>query len=185
MLFRDTVMTSASQLKNSGFSLVELVFTVAVAAILLGLAMPSLREFNQNSNAASQSNQMVGDMGLARMEAVKNGSTVRVSAVGGVWENGWVVATDRDRNGALNGPDKVLKETGAAIEGFDWVVSTDDGSTAVTNVFFDSNGYLTQTNKALMFQLLTPDRSPQKCKRVAVSLSGRAESRKGKNNPCN
>lgn len=177
-------MKSVGQKPNvRGFTLIELITTMAIAAILIGLAAPSFREYSQNAAAAAQNNQMVADMGLARMEAVKFGDSVRISARGGNWDAGWVVATDRDRNGALNGNDRVLRESPAAKEGFHWIGATDSG-TPVEHVFFNSNGYLAQSNEPIMFQLLTPDREPRKCKRVAVGLSGRPESRKGKNNPC-
>ncbi len=163
--------------------MIELLTGLAVAAILVGLALPSFREYSQNASATAQGNQMVADMTLARVEAVKLGSAVRLSAVGGNYSQGWVVASDRDRNGSLNGPDRILRESPAAKENFEWIAAT-NGGTPISNVFFDANGYLVLTNEPLMFQLLTPDRDPQKCKRVAVGLSGRAESRKGKNNPC-
>lgn len=167
----------------SGFTLVELMFTLILAGILIGLAVPSFREYRQNSRAANQSNQLVTDLYMARMEAIKFGYPVRVTATGGNWTQGWTVASDRDRNGAVNGPDVVMRQTEAAEVGFTWT-GTNSLNAPITSVFFNSNGYLIQTAQPLMFQLKTPDGVPTKCRRVAVSLSGRAEARKGTNNPC-
>ncbi|MBK8286029.1 MAG: GspH/FimT family pseudopilin [Ahniella sp.] len=166
-----------------GFTLIELLTGLGIAAILVGLALPSFREYSQNANATAQGNQLVADLTLARVEAVKLGSAVRLSAVGGNFTGGWVVASDRDRNGSLNGTDRILREAPAARTDFEWIAGTNSG-TPISNVFFDSNGYLALVNEPLMFQLITPDRDTRKCKRVVVGLSGRAESRKGINNPC-
>jgi len=159
-------------------------FTLILAGILISIAVPSFREYRQNSLATRQSNQLLTDLNMARIEAVKFGYPVRVSANGGDWTTGWSIVSDRDRNGALNGPDAVLRETGAAEEGFRWIGGTDPAGPPVNHVYFDSNGYLTQSAFPLMFQLLTPDGVTTKCRRVSVALSGRSESRKGETNPC-
>ncbi|MGB0128316.1 MAG: GspH/FimT family pseudopilin [Rhodocyclaceae bacterium] len=66
--------------RTSGFTLIELMVTIAVAAVLLMIALPSLRDFILNNRLASVTNDLVGDLALARAEAIRRGSRVTVCA---------------------------------------------------------------------------------------------------------
>ncbi|WP_006788250.1 GspH/FimT family pseudopilin [Thiorhodospira sibirica] len=88
-------------MKTNGFTLVELMVTVAVAAILLTVAIPGFDALMQEQRAATQSNHLLTALNLARSEAVKRGA--RVSACpssngtacsGSDWTVGWMVYTD-------------------------------------------------------------------------------------------
>lgn len=168
---------------QNGFTLTELLIVVTVIAILLGFAIPSFRLYIQSSSATAQANALLVDLNSARMEAVKTAGIVRVSAVGGNWSNGWIVATDRDQSGTINGTDVVVRQANRAPTGYTWVASA-EGGPGFTSLFFNSNGYLTGTGLGLMFQLKVPDGVSTNCRRVAVALSGRVEVRNGKLNPC-
>lgn len=52
-----------------GFSIVELMVTVAVLAILLAVAVPSLRTAMRRSYVSDTTNSLVGDLAYARAEA--------------------------------------------------------------------------------------------------------------------
>lgn len=173
-------MRITSKVAAAGFSLAELLVTLAVASILIGIALPSFRLFNQNQNAAAQANQLISDLNAARVEAVKLASFVRVSPVDGSYNNGWIVATDANQSGTVDGTDVVLKQASKAVTGFNWVATP---AVATANIYFSGNGYLVG-NQTLMFQLKTPDGVVSNCRRVAVALSGRAEAQSGKVSPC-
>lgn len=93
-----------------GFTLVELVVTIAVAAILVTVAVPNLRVVVQNSRISTQTNDLISDISLARSEAIKSGanaslctSTVGISCDGGgSWTVGRLVWTDTNNNNALD-----------------------------------------------------------------------------------
>ena len=57
--------------RQSGFTLVELMVTIAIAAILLGLGVPSFRTLIENNRIAAASNDVVTGLQFARSEAVK------------------------------------------------------------------------------------------------------------------
>jgi type IV fimbrial biogenesis protein FimT len=56
---------------HKGFTLVELMVTVSVAAILAGLAVPSLRAYFLNNRLTGGANDLLHSFNLARAEAVK------------------------------------------------------------------------------------------------------------------
>jgi len=55
----------------AGFTLVELLITMAVAAILLVIAVPSFRSLIASNELTTAANEMIGSLNLARMEAIK------------------------------------------------------------------------------------------------------------------
>lgn len=67
---------SVARHSHSGFTLVELLITIAVAAILLSVAVPSFRSMVINSRLTTQTHDMIAAINLARSEAIKRNSTV-------------------------------------------------------------------------------------------------------------
>ena len=57
--------------KNTGFTLVELMFTVAVLAVLLAVGVPNFRDFIRNSRISGVANDLLADVSLTRSEAIK------------------------------------------------------------------------------------------------------------------
>ena len=82
-----------------GFTLIELMVTLAVAAILLAVAVPSYQNFVATSRLASQANDFITALNFARSEAVKRGANVTVCASSngtscvGAWAAGWIVSS--------------------------------------------------------------------------------------------
>lgn len=80
-------------MKNArGFTIVELMVTLAVLAIVLTLAVPSFNTLIQNNRMTTRANDVVTALNLARSEAIKRGANATVTATGGNWNNGWTVA---------------------------------------------------------------------------------------------
>jgi type IV fimbrial biogenesis protein FimT len=100
---------------SSGFTLIEVMITIAIAAILLGVAIPSFSEIIASNRLTTNVNELVTALNLARSEAIKRGQQVTVRRKGnisGAWESGWDVFVDKDVSNAFNDDaDSTLCET--------------------------------------------------------------------------
>ena len=70
-----------------GFTLIELMVTIAVVAILTTVAVPGFRDLIRNNRVTTQTNEVVSALNFARTEAIKRGRsvTVRLQPVGDGW----------------------------------------------------------------------------------------------------
>lgn len=62
---------------QGGFTLVELMIGLAVAAILLVIALPSFRSITATNRLVTTANELVGAINVARMEAIKRNASVQ------------------------------------------------------------------------------------------------------------
>jgi type IV fimbrial biogenesis protein FimT len=101
----------------------ELMFTITVLGILVGLAVPSFKETVRNNRLIAQNNELVSGLNLARSEALKRSGSVSICASTDAatcsgdadWTTGWIVFSDLNNNGAFDGdPEELLRSQGAA-----------------------------------------------------------------------
>jgi type IV fimbrial biogenesis protein FimT len=165
-------------IRNRGMTAVELLFTIAIAGLVLALAVPNFRDFVQNNRAAEEANALVGALALARSEAVTRGVAVTVCASTDNetcsddvdWSTGWIVFTDINAPiGAVDGdddpPDTVLRA----------LPELRNGSTLTADANFVSygpNGFLTN-GANVTFDLAIPECTGNHNRTITVNLQGR------------
>lgn len=91
-----------------GFTIIELMLTIAVAAVLAAVAIPNMRDFVRNNRLASASNDLLRSVQISRSEAIKRQTFVATCASanpladaatcsGGAFD-GWIVFEDTNNN---------------------------------------------------------------------------------------
>ena len=76
-------------MRERGFTLIEALVVLSIVAIVLAIGAPNLSFLIGSINARSASFDLVGDLALARSEAIKRNAQVDVVPVGGNWAQGW------------------------------------------------------------------------------------------------
>ncbi len=171
-----------------GLTFIELMVTLIVMAILLVIGVPAVRDFVMSNQTTTQTNQFLADLALARTQALVLSRSVRISATGS-WDAGWVVASDANTNGAIDGVaplnDELFRQQGAAPEDFQLTMQ-DAGGTTLTSLWFDRLGAGVQelpSNVSVSFPITMhierPDNNADRAVTVCVAASGVAASRKG------
>ena len=90
--------------------------TLAVAAVLVGVGVPSMQNLIRNNRLTAATNQFVSSLNIARSEAIKQGRNATVcvsdtqnSCSGSNWRLGWLAWVDSDQDGNLDFPAEVLR----------------------------------------------------------------------------
>jgi len=96
--------------KNTGFTLIEAMITIAVLGILLSIAVPSFSKMIERNRLSSGTNEFIGALRLARSEAVTRSipMTICVSNNGTScsttlddYAKGWVIFSDCNKDGVI------------------------------------------------------------------------------------
>lgn len=134
----------------SGFTLVELMVTMAIAAILLTQAVPSFRAMIANNRITTQVNELVTAINYGRSEAAKlntrvvlcrsaNSNTGSPSCGGtaNTWTTGWLLFADRNANATFeSGTDTLIRAGAPASSG----IQVRTNSTSNNNLEINANG---------------------------------------------
>lgn len=128
-----------------GFTLVELMITLTIAAILAFLAVPSLTAYKRNAELTAATNTLLAAINAARGEAMKRGMNTLVVPTnnGANWNTGWVVFVDKDaaRNQTYDaGVDEAILVQGA-MPTYVTVSGTGIAAGSSPYIKFDASGY--------------------------------------------
>ena len=108
---------SNSKQNISGFSLIELLATLAVVSILIAESIPGLNAMLAQERSTSLTNKLAGTLAYARSEAITKHQTViacqstnsSTCDKSGKWQNGWIVFIDKNRNKQRDATDTLLR----------------------------------------------------------------------------
>jgi type IV fimbrial biogenesis protein FimT len=134
-----------------GFTLIELMVVITLGAILLGIAVPSFREFMASQRVKNTAFDFAATLLLARSEAVKRNAVVTVEQAPDNWQNGW--------NVTAGGAALSTKEAPAGV--------TVTPNPATTSVAYQGNGRI---SAPVTFQFTAPDTQSVRC--VSITASG-------------
>lgn len=143
-----------------GITLLELVVSISIAAILLALAVPSFQKQVQHSAQRSLVADFITAMAYARAESVKRGDEVFLRTVSAThsWVAGWCVTTD-----SACGNNDIRRFDAVDSVSF---LSTDKTTKAFT---FNSQGFLESSSASVSIC-----QTDKKGKKITVTPLGQA-----------
>ena len=173
--------------RAAGVTLLELMVVVAVAAVLLGIAVPSFVGMTQTNRVAGEINALSGDLQFARAEAIKEGLPVTIctssngsSCQGSSsWSKGWIVFSDLNGTQTVDTGDVVLRKQ------IPWTNSdtfiADNSTAAVT---YSRDGFAIALPGTVTWKLHTQPLNAAASRCVAVNIAGRQQVQKTGSGSC-
>lgn len=164
--------------RSRGFTLLELLATLAIVAIVVGVAVPAMTDAIRRSRLAAAHNEFVSALYLLRSEAAKRNRVVKMcrsrdamvpscdSSEGGGWHTGWAVWVDADDSGQIDGGEPAILVHGP-LRGD--LIITGNGNVA-DRVAFRSTGITLGAGNGT-FTICSPG-SPMK-RQIVLSRTGR------------
>jgi type IV fimbrial biogenesis protein FimT len=138
-------------MRRSGFSLTELMVTLAVVSILTALGAPAFSDLIRNQRLTAAANDFMASVNLARSTAMQRGARIDlVPADGRSWEKGWIIFIDADNNQRADAGERVVFSHGPVAE-----------DVLVTSAFTDSSKKYLSYNSSGRSRTNTSDYSPQ------------------------
>ncbi|MEJ2669864.1 MAG: GspH/FimT family pseudopilin [Gammaproteobacteria bacterium] len=160
--------------KHSGMSLIELMATLAIAAILTAMAIPGYSTFIMNNRAVATFNTFTSALQYARSEAIRRNTNITVCASqdflncgpSNEWEKGWIIC-DSSACGV-----EVLKIGEDISENFTLRASTDFSNDR--RITFSSDGTLANNDGRGSF-VLCDSRGTSDAKAIILNAVGRTQ----------
>ena len=159
-------MLRKNKQKQAGFTLVEIMVTLGVAAILLSFGVPRFQGIILSNRLSTNTNLMIGSLNLARSEAIKRGMQINVIKTGTAWKDGWVIEEDVSK--------KVLR-TVAALNGSMEL-------TAAASYKYQPNGFIRAATEQIIY-VCDSARDGEFGREITIAISGRA-SVSNRKHPC-
>ena len=152
-----------------GFTLLELMITIALVAIVMGIGVPSYQDFVVKNRIQTQASEIRSSLAMARVEAIRRGLWIRVcpgqdGCRGANWHEGWNSFVDRNSNNIrTEADDETHLEVHTRLDGGSTLTGTE-------RVVFRSDG---TAAAAVALDLCTADDHAQHRRRIEVSRIGR------------
>jgi type IV fimbrial biogenesis protein FimT len=167
-----------------GFTLIELMVTLAVLAIVVSLAAPGFNSMISNNRSTSMASELVAAANFARSEAIKRGKPVSICpssdgdtclASADEWAKGWLVFIDSAAS------DSAVPGVSAALRHWNKldkkaVISFKKGATAAAYLRFNSKGMLARSGNAdtdpRIFELYVSGCKNDAGRKITVGVTG-------------
>ena len=168
---------SSLPVRSAAFTLIELVVTLAIAALIVGVGLPAFHDWLAAVQLADHAKQIAESMTRARTEAIRRGHRVNLCKAPdrrqcinrGGWDAGYIVYVDVNRDGQLSGDESILAIEGRAPPGI-----TVAANRPLDNyVSYTSLGHARMLNGALQMGTFTVCRTGQRALHVVLAGSGR------------
>lgn len=110
---------------HGGFTLMELLISIAVSVIFVTVAIPAMRDLYQSNARVTSVNRLVGALHFARTEAINRTRKITLCPSNDgsrcddslEWQNGWMVFANSDGDTASRADDEPVIRVQTAIDG--------------------------------------------------------------------
>ena len=149
--------------KMTGFTLIELMVTLAVVTIVVTTAVPAFKSMVANNRIAAQTNEIVGAIQYARSEAAKlhkrvilcrsANPTAATPSCGGTannWTTGWLLFASGDANSTYESANDTLLRVGPPSRG---IIQIRTNSTSNNNLEINADGTTNENGGTAVFAL--------------------------------
>ncbi len=162
-------MTDLAQ--NRGFTLIELMVVIVIAAILLSVAVPSFDSLIKRNNVDSLQSKLSGAVATARTEAASRNRVITIcrssneaNCTAGTWADGWVIFEDNDSDGVVDAGD-ILIDVYRNIS--DYTIKSSGGN----SISFNSQGFMTGGSSTVL-TICEPDSDDAYARGLFINTSG-------------
>jgi type IV fimbrial biogenesis protein FimT len=135
-----------------GFTLVELMVTISIAAIILAIAIPSFTRFMDDNAIRGACEELRNSLSLARNEGIRGSRLVHVapSCTGKDWSDGWAVFTDGGSTAdCFDDADGLIMRTNALSRNVK--IKFENSSVVSTYIAYNGSGVSRASNNSLLF----------------------------------
>ena len=162
------------KLSNAGFNLIELLIVLTLIAVLVNLGLPVLSQTIERNQAKVVINEINRAISLTRFTAINNGVITTLCRsengenCGGLWQEGFIVFTDRNADRVINGDDRLVR-----------VFSAISNSGTLKFRAFQNKQYLQMTPQGFTnyqngnFTFCPASNDPRLAQQVIINRSGR------------
>ena len=152
--------------RSAGMSLIELIVSVSVLAITMAVAIPSFTATMRSNQLATQANEVLNGLAMARAEALRQNTRISWAYEAGT-EPRWVVWRDDDADGAADAAE-VLR-TGPLNNS----IRVSGTASGFPNVVYQPDGTVTGPGWGSIWMCM-PGKTPElNVRRMVVIVSGR------------
>jgi len=179
LAFNHRPATACGRKWISGFTLIEVLTVITIAALLMALGVPSYQYVTNANRISGEVNGLLGDMQYARSEAIKEGQTVTVCSSANstsaaptcsgstAWQSGWIVFSDVNGTGAVDSAsDTILRVQSAFPLG-----DTFDANNSMKFVTFNREGFALNLNNppiTVTLHAAVPNNGSTRCLQITI-----------------
>lgn len=173
----------------SAFTLVELMVTIAIAAILISIAVPSFSAMYESSRSDAAISNIQQSLVVARSHAISYGTNVTVCPLSGAkcgknWLDGYSIFIDNGALGTLDTTDGVADKVIREVDAFN---PKDFISYALNSISFNPEGMLTGVSAGASRRIVycPSSKANESSKAIDLISSGKIRSSTAANLNCN
>ncbi len=174
--------------RDDGFTVIELMISLVVLAIIATFGVPSMADFLKNNKLKAQAYSFSATLNYARSEAIKRkervvlcrsanptASSPTCGGTANTWTTGWLIFTDPDDNDVYNSGTDTLLKVGSNIPPN---INIRTNSTANNNIELNADG-TTNEGGATARMAICDDRGGNYGRQINISPLGRPILKKG------